>query len=85
MLHIGVDLRQLRCSLPSYNLYVAIQFGLYLRRLRDVRRIVSEDSHFLRREPFLLIVRTDQIVTAQLLELVLSDSRGFQHIARFSL
>ena len=32
---------------------------------------------------FLLIVRTDQIVTASLRDGVLSDSRSFQHIARF--
>ena len=80
MLHILV------CrSFPSCNLHVAMQFGLYLHHLRGVRRIVSEDSHFLRHESFLLIVRTDRIITSQLLERVPSDTRGFQHIARFSL
>ena len=65
------------------TLHVAMQLGLYLHEgitLR-VRRIVSEDSgHFDR--PFLLIVRTERIVTASTRR-VASDSRVFQHIAEF--
>ena len=65
-----------------------------------VRRIASEDSELSRAQSFLLIVRTDRIVTnrsissfahhgrnatstRERMQLVATDTRGFQHLAEF--
>ena len=50
---------------------------------KGVWRMASEDSSHRSGRPFLLIVRTERVVTARSRELVAPDTRMSQHIARF--